>query len=56
MRKIFLHRDYYIELLQLSRLFLGNETAKDFKIDAPGDLHRARWMVKLIYSLKMYLF
>jgi hypothetical protein len=49
-------RDDYKELLQLSLLFLGDETAKNFNIRTPGALHRARWMAKLIYSLKMYLF
>uniref|UniRef100_A0A2S2PCY9 Uncharacterized protein n=1 Tax=Schizaphis graminum TaxID=13262 RepID=A0A2S2PCY9_SCHGA len=49
-------RDDYKELLQLSLIFLGDETAKDFKIRRPGALHRARWMAKLIYSLKIFLF
>lgn len=49
-------RDDYKELLQLSLIFLGDENAKDFKIRRPGALHRARWMAKLIYSLKIFLF
>jgi len=44
------------ERIQLSLLFLGDETAKDFNICTPGALHPARWMAELIYSLKIYLF
>jgi len=49
-------RDDYKELLQLSLIFLEDGTVKDFKIRRPGTLHRARWMAKLIYSLKIFLF
>jgi hypothetical protein len=51
-------RDDYRELLTLSLLFLGVQTAehKPIKIRAPGAVHRARWMAKIIYSLKIYLF
>src|SRR6218665_3283140 len=49
-------RDDYRELLQLSLLFLGAEPNGDVHIQSPGACHRARWMAKLIYSLKIYLF
>jgi hypothetical protein len=39
------------ELLLLAILFLGDTT-----IHAPGSYHRARWMGKLIYCFKIYLF
>jgi len=48
-------RDDYKELLQLALIFLGDE-ASDVHINTPGAYHRARWMAKLIYSLKIYLF
>jgi len=48
-------RDDYRELLQLALIFLGAGTA-DIHIHAPGAYHRARWMAKLIYSLKIYIF
>jgi hypothetical protein len=55
---VFHPRDDYKELLQLSLLFLGGKpaTATDFHVHAPGAYHRARWMAKLIYCLKIYLF
>ncbi len=48
-------RDDYKELLQLCSLFLGAEV-EDVHINAPGAYHRARWMAKLIYCLKIYIF
>lgn len=52
----FQKRDDYKELLILTLLFLGETPKHKFKILAPGALHRARWMAKIIYSLKIYLF
>lgn len=49
-------RDDYKELLQLSLLFLGVKISKNVNVHAPGALHRARWMAKIIYSMKIYLF
>lgn len=49
-------RDDYRELLQLSLLFLGAECSADLNVQAPGAFHRARWMAKLIYCLKIFLF
>lgn len=49
-------RDDYKELLQLALMFLGDKPeAEGFHINAPGAYHRARWMAKIIYSLKIYL-
>ena len=48
--------DDYRELLQLSLLFLGAECSADVHVQAPGAFHRARWMAKLIYSLKIFLY
>ena len=52
----FHRRDDYRELLHLSLLFLGADFSGDIHIQAPGAFHRARWMSKLIYSLKIYIF
>jgi len=49
-------RDDYKELLQLALLFLGVPQVDGHRIIAPGACHRARWMAKLIYCLKIYLF
>lgn len=46
----------YLELLQLSLIFLGGTARKKLTIKSPGAYHRARWMAKLIYALKIYLF
>ncbi len=50
-------RDDYRELLQLSLLFLGAELKNvSVHIQVPGAFHHARWMAKLIYSMKIFLF
>lgn len=46
----------YHEFLELALLFLGNPTNMLIKIRPPGAVHRARWMAKIIYCLKMYIF
>ena len=46
-------RDDYLELLTLASSMLGLDT--DVTIRRPGAMHRARWMAKAIYSLKMEL-
>ena len=53
---MFQPRDDYRELLHLSLLFLGAEGSTNFHIQAPGAYHHARWMAKLIYNLKIFLF
>lgn len=49
-------RNDYKELLNLILIFLGEKPSKNYVIMAPGAFHRARWMAKLIYCLKIYLF
>ena len=49
-------RDDYRELLELVILFLGGVPEHGVHIRKPGAMHRARWMVRLIYCLKIYLF
>ncbi|KAL7293488.1 hypothetical protein TKK_0012935 [Trichogramma kaykai] len=46
-------RDAYRELLLLSKTFLGGKGTYFYK---PGPIHKARWLSKAIYVLKMYLF
>ena len=46
-------RDDYKELLDLTLVFLGGKKLKNFR--RPGALHKARWMAKLIYALKICL-
>ena len=50
--------DDYKELLHLGILFFSG-TSDDVTVrgvHAPGAYHRARWMAKLIYCLKIYLY
>jgi len=49
-------RDDYREQLQLSLVFLGSVSEAHVHIRTPGAIHRARWMAKLIYSLKIPIF
>jgi len=49
-------RDDYKELFNLCIIFLGGVPKKGLSFRSPGGLHRARWMAKAIYSLKIYLF
>ena len=51
-------RDDYLELLQLATLYLSSdedEIRETFKFRRPGALHKARWMSKLLYCLKIHL-
>ena len=43
--------DDYKEFLELSRLFPGELT--ELSLRKPWALHQARWMAKMIYSLKI---
>jgi hypothetical protein len=54
--KQFQPRDDCKELLNLTIIFLGGTSEKGISFTAPAGLHRARWMAKAIYSLKLYLF
>lgn len=49
-------RDDYKELLQLSLYFLGEKLPEKNGFKKPGACHRARWMSKIIYSIKIVLF
>jgi len=44
------------EILHLSLVFLRGAPVKSIQFRAPGALHHARWMVKAIFCLKIYLF
>lgn len=49
-------RDDYRELLSLCLIFMGVVPQHEVKFRKPGAYHRARWMAKAIYCLKMYMF
>jgi hypothetical protein len=49
-------RDDYKECAELSLLILGGIPSTGFGFKACGANHHARWMSKVIYSFKMYLF
>src|SRR6218665_3991781 len=49
-------RDDYRELFELSLIYMGHIPPRDIHLVAPGAMHRARWMAKAIYSLKLFLF
>lgn len=49
-------RDDYKELLDLTIVYLGGVPSKGISFKAPAGLHRARWMAKAIYCLKIMLF
>ena len=48
-------RDDYQELIELTLVILNNPPAR-IHWRAPGPVHHARWMAKLLYALKIYLF
>ena len=48
-------RDDYKELLTLALVFLGAQQGA-VRFNSPGAFHRARWMAKMIYGLKIFLF
>lgn len=49
-----MRRDDYIEFLDLVLLFLGE--TEESNIRKPDAVSRARWMSRIIYSLKIFLF
>lgn len=51
-----LPRDDYRELLELALIFLGETPPRGVKFRAPGAFHHARWMSKLLYVFKIYVF
>ena len=55
----FIPREDYRELCELALMILGEWTlpsGKNFTFKAPGAYHMARWMAKIIYCFKIYLF
>jgi hypothetical protein len=50
-------RDDYEELVELSLLALGaHPDAANYTFKFPGANHRARWMARVIYCIKIFLF
>ena len=49
-------RDGYRELMEITLIFLGDITQKPIRFRAPGASHHARWMAKVIYTFKVWLF
>jgi hypothetical protein len=51
-------RDDYQELVDLAHICLGVEPGgrRDYQFKFPGANHRARWMSKILYTFKIYLF
>lgn len=49
-------RDDYRELLELSAAVLGGPTKHAARFRRPGAFHRARWMGKILYAIKLFLF
>ena len=47
-------RDDYNELIALTQLLITKDTS-NFMFMKPGALHKARWMAKLLYTIKMVL-
>lgn len=49
-------RDDFRELLELSIIFLGGIPTRGIRLMAPGAMHQARWMAKILYSIKIWMF
>ncbi|KAK4883351.1 hypothetical protein RN001_006670 [Aquatica leii] len=49
-------RDDYKELLHLTIIYLGGVPEKSISFRRPAGLHRAEWMAKALYCLKIFLF
>ena len=49
-------RDDYREMLELTLIFLGEVPPTGIRFRKPGAYHHARWMAKIIYCFKIYLF
>lgn len=49
-------RDDYRELLELTIIFLGGVPPRGVRFAKPGAMHRARFMARLIYGLKIFAF
>ncbi|KAG7166730.1 hypothetical protein Hamer_G010380 [Homarus americanus] len=46
----------YRDLLELSIIFLGGIPPRGISFKASGGIHRARWIAKAIYSMKLWMF
>ena len=52
-----IRRDDYLEFVELCTVFLdGEKPGHALTFKRPGALHKARWMAKLLYSIKICLF
>lgn len=49
-------RDDYREFLELVLIFLGYVPPRGVRFMAPGAVHHARWMAKILYAFKVYMF
>ncbi|CAH0552503.1 unnamed protein product [Brassicogethes aeneus] len=49
-------REDYREILELLIIFLGGTPPRGVRFRSPGALHHARWMAKILYSLKLWMF
>jgi len=49
-------RDDYREFLELVIIILGAVPARGVRFMAPGAMHHARWLAKVIYCLKIWMF
>lgn len=54
--QVYQPRDDYKELLHLTIIYLGGVPEKGILFRRPAGLHRARWMAKAMYCLKIFLF
>lgn len=52
---IFITNQLSTQQPQLCAIFLGNKET-NWRFHSPGAFHRARWMAKIIYCFKIYLF
>lgn len=49
-------RDDYQEFRELSLIFLGSSPKSGIQFHGPGAMYRARWLAKVLYSIKIWLF
>lgn len=49
-------RDDYRELIEITLIFLGHAPTRGIKFAKPGAMHQARWMSKIIYTFKTWMF
>ncbi|KAK6196345.1 hypothetical protein SNE40_001586 [Patella caerulea] len=52
-KDIDLRRDEYKELIELCTLFLNGHLEKEVTFKKLGAIHKARWMAKLLYAIKI---